>query len=238
MTGASSGIGKAIAIALGRAGVKVSLSARRLDKLESVKNTINQGGGTAICVKTDVTNRAEVKEMVRQTEEKLGPVDILVNNAGLWYWTLMKNVREDLWDEIIDVNIKGFTNCIGAVLDGMTKRRTGHIVCMSSENGKKGFKGLAVYTASKFYVEGLAQTLRQEVCEYGIRVTNIQPGDVVVEDRKKTYRDEEAIPLDTSASGCKLLDPSDIANAVMYALTQPDTVAVNEVLVQCRDMPL
>ena len=216
----------------------MALAARRIEKLENLKKQITEFGGIAICVQTDVTQRDQVKRLVQQTISNLGPVDILINNAGVWYWSLMKNLREDLWDEQIDVNIKGLTNCIGAVLDGMVKRRTGHIVNMSSENGKKGFPGLAIYTGTKFYVEGLSLNLRQEVCKLGIRVTCIQPGDVVVEDRAKTLPDSESAVLDTTLTIEKLMDPTDIANAVLYAVTQPDYVAVNEILVQVREFPL
>ena len=216
----------------------MALAARRIEKLENLKKQITEFGGIAICVQTDVTQRDQVKRLVQETISNLGPVDILINNAGVWYWSLMKNLREDLWDEQIDVNIKGLTNCIGAVLDGMVKRRTGHIVNMSSENGKKGFPGLAIYTGTKFYVEGLSLNLRQEVCKLGIRVTCIQPGDVVVEDRAKTLPDSESAVLDTTLTIEKLMDPTDIANAVLYAVTQPDYVAVNEILVQVREFPL
>ncbi|CAC5390928.1 Uncharacterized oxidoreductase SA2266,Uncharacterized oxidoreductase Lmo0432,Uncharacterized oxidoreductase SAR2567,Uncharacterized oxidoreductase SACOL2488,Uncharacterized oxidoreductase Lin0452,Uncharacterized oxidoreductase SSP0419 [Staphylococcus saprophyticus subsp. saprophyticus ATCC 15305 _ NCTC 7292],Uncharacterized oxidoreductase SH0585 [Mytilus coruscus] len=238
VTGASSGIGKATGIALAKAGVKVALAARRIDKLQEVAKQISKNGGVSICVETDVTKRDQIKVLVQETITKLGPVDILVNNAGVWYYSLMQNQMEDLWEEQIDVNIKGLTNCAAAVLDGMIKQGSGHIVNMSSDSGKKGFPGLAVYTGTKFYVEGFSQTLRQEVCKFGIRVTCIQPGDVTVEDREKTHPDPRSKDLDTSYQVGKLLDPTDIANAVLYAVTQPENVAINEVLVQNREFPL
>ncbi|VDI15137.1 Hypothetical predicted protein [Mytilus galloprovincialis] len=251
VTGASGGIGKATGIALAKAGVKVALAARRKDKLEEVAKQISENGGVSICVETDVTKRDQIKALVHETITKLGPVDILVNNAGLWYYSLMQNQMEDLWEEQIDVNIKGLTNCAAAVLDGMIKQRSGHIVNMSSDSGKKlsihifslchisnGYPGLAVYTGTKFYVEGFSQTLRQEVCKFGIRVTCIQPGDVSVEDRDKTHPDPQSKDLDTAYQAGKLLDPTDIANAVLYAVSQPENVAINEVLVQNREFPL
>ncbi|VDI26363.1 Hypothetical predicted protein [Mytilus galloprovincialis] len=137
VTGASSGIGKATGIALAKAGVKVALAARRKDKLQEVAKQISENGGVSICVETDVTKRDQIKALVQETITKLGPVDILVNNAGLWYYSLMQNQLEDLWEEQIDVNIKGLTNCAAAVLDGMIKQRSGHIVNMSSDSGKK-----------------------------------------------------------------------------------------------------
>ncbi|XP_071124050.1 uncharacterized protein [Mytilus edulis] len=236
VTGASSGIGEAIGITLAKAGAKVALAARRVDKLEDVKRTIEEFGGVCIQVKTDVAVRSDVKELVRRTETELGPVDIMINNAGAWYYTLVKNLHEDKWDQMIDVNCKGLTNGVGAVIDQMVKRKSGHIVNISSDSGKRGFPGLAVYTGSKFFMEGFSQTLRQEVCKLGIRVTIVQPGSVNVPDMADKHIDPEVKIFEETESG-KSLEPEDIANAVLYAVTQPDYVGVNEILVQPREMP-
>lgn len=237
VTGASSGIGEAIAKGLASEGAKVALAARRIERLEDLKKQIEGEGGIAVCIQTDVTNREEVKELVRHTESVLGPIDILVNNAGVMYYTMMKNLKEDQWERQIDLNCKGITNCIGGVLDGMLKRNSGHIVNLSSDAGRKGFPGLAVYSGTKFYVEGLSQALRQEVSGEGIRVTCIQPGDVKTELLSHTT-DTEAKAAYDGSSNCKILEPSDIANAVIYATTQPDYVGVNEILIEPREAPV
>lgn len=237
VTGASSGIGEAIAKGLASEGAKVALAARRIERLEDLKKQIEGEGGIAVCIKTDVTNREEVKELVRHTESVLGPIDILVNNAGVMYYTMMKNLKEDQWERQIDLNCKGLTNCIGGVLDGMLERNSGHIVNLSSDAGRKGFPGLAVYSGTKFYVEGLSQALRQEVSGEGIRVTCIQPGDVKTELLSHTT-DTEAKAAYDGSSNCKILEPSDIANAVIYATTQPDYVGVNEILIEPREAPV
>ncbi|KAH3843030.1 hypothetical protein DPMN_116537 [Dreissena polymorpha] len=237
VTGASSGIGRAIAVALAGAGAKVALAARHVERLQDVEREIVRNNGVAISVKTDVTNREEVKELVRHTELTLGPADILVNNAGVMYYTLMKNLHEHEWDAQIDVNIKGFTNCIGAVLGGMVSRGKGHIINMSSDAGRRGFAGLGVYSGTKFYVEGLSQAMRLELAGTGIRVTCIQPGDVKT-DLITHSTDLEAKAQFDGSGRCRVLDPQDIANAVVYAASQPSHVGLNEILIEPREAPI
>ncbi|KAK3605427.1 hypothetical protein CHS0354_007509 [Potamilus streckersoni] len=237
VTGASSGIGWSIATILADVGAKVAMAARRIDRLQELGVELSRRGGAVICVQTDVTKKEEVKELVSHTEMALGPVDILVNNAGCMYYTLMSNLHEDEWEHQIDVNIKGLTNCIGAVLDGMLSRKSGHIVNMSSNAGRKGFPGLAVYSGTKFYVEGLSQALRQEVCGSGVKVTCIQPGDVRTELLSHST-DTEALKLFDGSGKTQILDPEDIAKAVLYAVTQPDYCAINEILIEPKEAPV
>lgn len=237
VTGASSGIGSCIAKVLAGAGAKVAMAARRVDKLKELQSEIEKDGGVAIAVKTDVVKREETKELVCHTEYTLGPVDILVNNAGVMYYTMMKNMHEDEWERQVDINCKGVMNGIGAVLPGMLERKSGHIVNMSSDAGRTGFAGLAVYSGTKFFVEGLSQAMRHEVKDSGIRVTCIQPGDVKTELIVHTT-DMEAKEQFSGGDAHKILDPVDIGNAVLYAVTQPDHVGINEILIEPRDAPI
>ncbi|XP_013419834.1 uncharacterized protein LOC106180401 [Lingula anatina] len=237
VTGASSGIGAAIARHLAGAGAAVAVAARRVDKLKELQEKIGEEGGVAITVKCDVTVREEVKELVQHAECTLGPVDILVNNAGVMYYTLMKNLHEEEWERQIDLNCKGVTNCIGAVLSGMLERKAGHIVNMSSDAGRKGFPGLAVYSGTKFFIEGMSQALRQEVCDAGVRVTCVQPGDVRTELLGHTTDTEAKEQFDGSSSH-KILEPEDIGRAVLYAVSQPEYVGVNEILIEPRAAPV
>lgn len=238
VTGASSGIGAAIAEALIKAGANVALAARRIDKLKDLcKKLEEDGSGLAIAVKTDVTNKEDVKELVRHTECSLGSIDVLVNSAGVMYYTLMKNLKENEWEQMIDINCKGVVNCIGAVLDGMIKKGSGHIVNISSDAGRQGFAGLAVYSGSKFFVEGLSQALRQEVVSSGIKVTCLQPGDVKTELIGHTT-DQEAKEMYDGSSKVKILEPDDVARACVYALSQPAYVAINEILIEPREAPI
>jgi NADP-dependent 3-hydroxy acid dehydrogenase YdfG len=237
VTGASSGIGAAVARALVYEGAHTALAARREDALIEVQAGLQGGEVRTLTVPTDVTDRWQVKSLAARTEEDLGPVDILVNCAGIMYFTLMKNLYEDDWERTVDVNCKGALNCIGAVLQGMLDRGRGHIVLISSDAGRKVFPGLSVYSGSKFFVEALAQGLRLETAGTGLRVTTVQPGNVAT-DLIALSSDEEALKLYGQPSGARVLDPEDIAKSVVYALRQPNHVAVNEILVEPRDEPV
>jgi NADP-dependent 3-hydroxy acid dehydrogenase YdfG len=146
-------------------------------------------------------------------------------------------VREDEWERTVEVNCKGALNCVGAVLPGMLERGRGHIITISSDAGRKVFPGLAVYSASKFFVEALSQGLRLETAGTGIKVTTVQPGNVAT-DLLAMSEDSDALGLYGQPSGARVLDPEDVAASVVYALTQPDHVAVNEILVEPRDEPI
>ena len=239
VTGASSGIGAAVARALAHEGAHVVLAARRRGMLAEVQAGLErQGGGVkTLTVPTDVTDRRQVKLLVARTEEELGPVDVLVNCAGVMYYTLMSNLFEDDWERTVDVLCKGMLNCVGAVLPGMLERGRGHVVTISSDAGRKVFPGLAVYSASKFFVEALSQGLRLETAGTGLKVTTVQPGNVAT-DLVSLSADEEALKLYGKPTGARVLDPEDVAASIIHALAQPEHVAVNEILVQPRDEPV
>ncbi|GAB9467392.1 Oxidoreductase [Globisporangium polare] len=245
ITGASGGIGAAIATSLASAGAKVVLGARRMDALEEVRTAVAAKCGSSdavVVVQTDVTKREDLHNLVSKAEEAFGPVDILVNNAGVMPFELLKNVNQDSWDRTIDINCKGVLNGIAAVLPKMLERKTGHIVNISSDAGRKVFAGLGVYSASKMFVEAVSQALRLENVGSGLRVTTIQPGNVATElvnhGKAMSGGDDEAMKLYGEPSGYEVLKPEDIGNAVLYAVTQPSYVAVNEVLIEPRDEPI
>jgi len=231
VTGASTGIGAAVALALAREGAKVCLAARSTAKLVSLQEEVSAAGGVAIAVTTDVTDRGSCRDMVEKAEKELGRVDILVNNAGVSWWEYMKNVNQDAWDEMIDVNIRGTLNCIAAVLPGMVARQSGHIVNMSSVRGVAAGPAGAVYSGTKFFVEGMSSGLRQEVQGAGVRVSTIQPG--LVDTPLVTRNLEE--PKDTEAQrdrvermeGLQMLRPEDVAGAVVFVVTQPKNCNIN-----------
>jgi len=235
VTGASSGIGAATAKMLSEKGAKAALAARREDALREVQAGLAAGADSLVYA-TDVTDRGLVEALVERTEDDLGPVDALVNCAGVMYYTMMKNVCAEEWDRTVEVNCKGALNCVGAVLPGMMERGRGHIVTISSDAGRVVFPGLAVYSASKFFVEALSKGLRMETAGTGIKVTTVQPGNVAT-DLLDLSGDEEALEEYGQPTGARMLDPENVAASVAYALSQPEHVAVNEVLVEPRDEP-
>ena len=236
VTGASSGIGAAVARALAREGVHVALAARRKQELLKVQDSL-EGTGRSMISPTDVTDRSQVKELVAETEDELGSVDFLINCAGVMYFTMMKNLREDEWERTVDVLCKGMLNCTGAVLAGMLDRGQGHIVTISSDAGRKVFPGLAVYSGGKFFVEAVSQGLRLENAGTGLKVTTIQPGNVAT-GLLELSEDPEALEEYGQPTGARVLAPEDVAESVVHALGQPDHVSVNEILVQPRDEPM
>jgi NADP-dependent 3-hydroxy acid dehydrogenase YdfG len=237
ITGASSGIGAAVAAALTREGAHVALAARRIDALETVKKNLVIHGGKVLIHQTDVTSRTQVQSLMHTTEEELGPIDILVSCAGVMYYTLMANIQTEEWDRTVDVNCKGLLNCLSSIIPSMLSRGSGHIVAISSDAGRKVFPGLGVYSASKFFVEATLQSLRLETAGSGLRVTSVQPGNTATE-LLGMSTDSEAIKKYGEPTGAKVLDPEDVAKAIVYALRQPVHVAVNEVLIEPRDEPI
>ncbi|TMW66159.1 hypothetical protein Poli38472_003924 [Pythium oligandrum] len=245
ITGASGGIGAAIATRLAVGGASVALGARRQSALEEVRDAIAQKVGTAdrvLIKETDVTKREDLHALVAAAVAQFGPVDILVNNAGVMPFELLSNVNQDSWDKTVDINCKGVLNGIAAVLPAMLERKSGHIVNISSDAGRKVFPGLGVYSASKMFVEAVSQALRLENVGSGLRVTTVQPGNVatslVENGQSSSGGDKEAMERYGGASGYEILRPEDIGNAVFYAVTQPPFVAVNEVLIEPRDEPI
>ncbi|KAJ5130525.1 uncharacterized protein N7515_006564 [Penicillium bovifimosum] len=237
VTGASSGIGAAVAVALAKQGCALALAARRLDALESTKRKVEAYGVKCILRSTDVTDKAQVEVLVKAASEELGPVDILVACAGVMYFTMMANTQMDEWERTVDVNCKGLLYALSSTVPGMLSRGRGHVVAISSDAGRKVFPGLGVYSASKFFVEATLQALRLETAGTGLRVTSIQPGNTST-DLLGMSTDAEAVKKFGEPSGAKILDPSDVANSIVYALTQPEHVSVNEILVEPRDEPI
>jgi NADP-dependent 3-hydroxy acid dehydrogenase YdfG len=235
VTGASSGIGAAIARALATAGTHVALAARRADRLRAVQAEL--AGVRSVVHPTDVTDAGQVEALMRAAAESLGPVDVLVCCAGVMYYTLMANVDLAQWEDTVDVNCRGLMLCIAAAVPGMVARGSGHVIAISSDAGRKVFPGLGVYSASKFFTEGLLQALRLETAGSGLRVTSVQPGNVATA-LLDLSTDDEALRRYGAPSGAKVLDPDDVAAAVINALSQPDHVAINEVLIEPSAEPI
>jgi len=234
ITGASSGIGEATAKALSIEGVKVVLAARRIHRLEKLKSEIEKLGGTAIAVQTDIVKRDEVENLARFAIKEFGQIDILINNAGLMPLSFVKNLHVEEWERMVDVNLKGVLYAVAAVLPNMRKNKSGDIVNISSIAGRKLFPGAAVYCATKFGVTALSEGMRIELSpKENIRITSIEPGAVATE-LTNTFTDQELIDQwkDGRRDHLVPLKPEEIANAIVYAVTQPKGVSVNEILIQ------
>ena len=232
ITGASSGIGEATALTLAKAGVKVAIGARRVDRLEELAKKITVNGGEVFFKKLDVTKRDKCDNFAKSVLEKWGSIDILVNNAGLMPLSFFKNLKVDEWDRMIDVNIKGVLYCTGAVISHMKGKKSGHIVNLSSVAGRVVFPSGSVYCATKFAVAAFTEGLRQEFSvRSNIRVTSIEPG-VVDTELNNTITDESLQGFLENTKKMEALQAQDIANAILYAVNSPSHVNVNEILIR------
>ncbi len=232
ITGASSGIGFATALALSKAGAKVAIGARRTDMLSELEKKIKENGGEVYSQKLDVTKKNECSSFVDNVLKKWGTVDILVNNAGLMPLSFFKNLKIDEWDQMIDVNIKGVLYCTGAVVTHMLENKSGHIINISSVAGRIVFPAGSVYCATKHAITAFSEGLRQELSvRKNIRVTCIEPG-VVATELTNTITDESLQGFVENAKKMESLQAEDIANAIVYAVESPNHVNVNEILIR------
>lgn len=221
VTGASSGIGTAIAKELTKEGANVVLAARNEEKLVEIAKEINKKD-KILCVPTDVTKQDDVDSLAKRAKKAFGNIDIYVNNAGMMGSSRVTEGDVSNWDQMIDINIKGVLYGIHPVLPDMKVRGSGHIVNIASDSGFEVTERLTVYCATKFAVRAISAGLEKELANTGVRTTSISPGMVETPLSSKSPFEE----------GRKKLAPVDIARAVVYAVTQPDYVNVNEVLIR------
>ncbi|MYL28491.1 SDR family NAD(P)-dependent oxidoreductase [Halobacillus halophilus] len=231
ITGASSGIGRAIAHSLAEQGSHVVLAARRAERLQELADEItSQYQVEAKVVETDVTKREDVENLVKETKDAFGRVDMFINNAGVMLLSFLKNDHVDEWEQMVDVNIKGVLYGIHAGLPVMLEQDSGHIINVSSVAGHEVFPSSTVYSATKYAVKALSMGMEKELAKTGVRVTNISPGAVETE-LTDHITDGEVLDMFKDRS-MQPLEAADIANAVSYAVTQPKTVNVNEIIVR------
>lgn len=232
VTGASSGIGYATALALSRSGAKVAAGARRMDRLESLRNEISKNGEEVFVQKLDVTIKSECDALADAVLKKWGTVDILVNNAGLQPLSFFKNLKVEEWDKMIDVNIRGVFYCTAAVIPTMMNKNSGHIVNISSMAGRVVYPSGSVYCATKHAVTAFSEGLRQEFSQRSnIRVTCIEPG-VVATELMEAITDKALEKYVERTRQMEALQAEDIANAIMFAVEAPRHVNVNEILIR------
>lgn len=229
VTGASSGIGKAIARKLSEQGCKVVLSSRSKDKLSELKKQLKN---ESLVAEMDVSDSKSVSNAFEKIKKTYPKIDILVNCAGVMPLTYLKNRHLDEWLETIEVNVKGTLRCINEVLPSMKEEKNGHIVNITSVDGKEVYPGGAVYGASKAALIALSTAMRMELSpEFNIRVTSIEPGTVDT-DLREDISDKELLDDKDYGGDEPKLNPEDIANAVLYAVSQPKSVNINELLIK------
>lgn len=237
ITGASSGIGYATALALAGAGIKVAIGARRVDRLEQLAREISQNNkgvqtDNVFYQKLDVTQKDQCSAFAKAVLDKWDSIDILVNNAGLMPLSFFKNLKIDEWDKMVDVNIKGVLYCTAAVISHMKEKKSGHIVNLSSVAGRIVFPAGSVYCATKHAIAAFSEGLRQEFSvRSNIRVTSIEPG-VVATELNDAITDESLQGFIENAKKMESLQSRDIANAILYAVSSPAHVNVNEILIR------
>lgn len=232
VTGASSGIGAATARKLAAEGLKVGLAARRGDRLEALASDIINAGGEAIALQTDVTDLASCKAAVQRLITEFGRIDILINNAGLMPLSDVDALKVDEWQRMVDVNISGVLNATAAALPFMIEQKSGHIFTLSSIAGRKVFKGLAVYCATKAAITAFSDALRMEISpKHSIRVTCIQPGAVKSELYEQITDANYRKQMNDLEKSMTFLEGEDIAETILFALKAPDRMDVAELFV-------
>jgi NADP-dependent 3-hydroxy acid dehydrogenase YdfG len=231
VTGASSGIGEATALACAKAGAAVALAARRSDRIDALAQRIEGDGGRALAVQTDVGEEDQARAFVERTNDELGRIDVLVNNAGAMLLGPIIGAPTEEWRRMIHANVYGVLYCTHAALPLMAKQGSGHIVNVSSVAGRFAREGSGVYNLTKFGVGAFSESLRQEGVRYGVRVTLIEPGAVATELIGQN-RPEVIEQIGKTLGDVQSLAAEDIAAAVLYAIGQPANVSVNEVLVR------
>jgi NADP-dependent 3-hydroxy acid dehydrogenase YdfG len=233
VTGASSGIGEATAVALAREGAAVAVGARRKDRVDALAERIAGDGGTAHAFEVDVTDEAGARSFIEGAASAMGGFDMLVNNAGVMLLGPVTGGDTDEWRRMIEVNLLGLLYCTHAALPVMGEGGGGHIVNVSSVAGRTANLGSAVYNMTKWGVVGFSEALRQEALHANVRVTCVEPGfvDTELQGHNENPMVVEAMKKMREEMG-DILEAEDIANAILYAVSQPEHVSLNEILIR------
>jgi NADP-dependent 3-hydroxy acid dehydrogenase YdfG len=233
ITGASSGIGEATALAMVAEGASVALGARRKDRLEDLASRIEADGGKAVAIEADVADEQQAKNLVETAHSELGGLDCLVNNAGVMLLGPLQGADPSEWRTMIEVNCLGLLYCTHYALPLLRDGGGGDVVNVSSVAGRIAALGSGVYNMTKWGVVGFTESLRQEGAHIGVRATCIEPGfvDTELQGHNEHPIVVEQIEKMREATG-KVLEAVDIANAIVYAVSQPKHVSINEMLVR------
>ncbi|UOQ52658.1 3-ketoacyl-ACP reductase [Hymenobacter cellulosivorans] len=220
VTGAGKGIGRAVALALAQEGVQVALLARSAEQLRAVAQEIEAQGGRAVVVAADVADRAAVEAAVAQVLEQLGTIDILINNAGIGTFAKLVDMEPAEWEKIIQVNLLGTYYTTRAVLPQMIARETGDIINIASTAGQRGAATTSAYSASKFAILGLTESLMQEVRKQNIRVSALTPSTVATELAISNKL--------TDGNPDKVMQPEDLAEFIVSQLKLNRRIFIKE----------
>ena len=231
VTGASGGIGKAVAIKLGGMGAKLVLGARNTEQLEKVVEEIRGNGGEAVFAKTDVSSKGDLVQLVNVAVRQYGRLDVMVNNAGVAHLSRIDELDTDGWDEMIDSNLKGVLYGMAAAIPVFEKQQSGHIINIISTSGIKIVPTQGVYAATKNAVRTITEAFRQE-SDGTIRITGISPGFIKTDFAVKSVNTEERRTAASKAVEQMAISPEAIANAVIYAISQPKDVEVGDIVIR------
>ncbi len=237
VTGASSGIGEATAYALADRGASVAIVARRLDRLEDLAGRIREAGGTALALEADITEQTQAQDAVKRAVAELGRLDILVNNAGMMLLGPVLDAPTDEWWQMLEINVRALLYCADAALPHLLRavedspRHVADMVNISSVAGRVVRRGSAVYNLTKHGVGAFSESLRQEVTERNVRVALVEPGATATE-LSSHNRPEIREGIQRRFAGVDRLQAADVADAILYIVTRPAHVAINEVLMR------
>lgn len=237
ITGASSGIGRATALAFAAEGARLLLCARRTDRLQSLRGAAEQAGAPAVhTFVLDVRDRSGVEAAIAALPPEWKPVDILVNNAGLsrGLAKLHEETDPENWEEMIDTNIKGLLYVTRAVTPGMVERGRGHVFSLGSTAGHQTYAGGAVYCATKAAERVLSEGLKIDLMGTPVRVTSIDPGMVETEFSQVRFRGDHERAAKVY-EGITPLRPEDVADAIVWAATRPAHVNIHSILMTSID---
>jgi NADP-dependent 3-hydroxy acid dehydrogenase YdfG len=235
VTGASSGIGEATALALAGAGAAVAIGARRRDRLDALAGKLRDDGARVLQLDLDVTDEQACRAAVARTREELGGLDVLVNNAGVMLLGTIVGADPEDWRRMVSTNVLGLMYMTHAAIDGMVEQGSGDIVNISSVAGRIARLGSGVYNASKWAVNAFSESLRQEVTARGVRISLVEPGAVATELTDQITQPAAKAASKEMAQNMRTLQSDDIARAILYVVSQPPHVAINEVLVRPTD---